>query len=393
MTKKVISTLMLASVIIISGCKSEVKEIFVLDDTYAVEASLDDVACDIEVIPLKSSAPFDAIGSMRFYGNKMFALNENINQILYFENDSLVSTLSRSGNGPGEYLGISQYFYSETDNLLYVVTNKATLQAYKVPEMTFVDKKNCEMEYRSIASISGKQCIALVTSLVDDYTKVDTEPYYVVTFDPRTPADTIRIIEKSVTHKYPNFSSFNTENPIFMIDSYVKKVCRYSKGKLETIFEFSLGNKGLPKNLSSVEEYLKDRDKKEDYDNEVEKYIFTHDMIEMCNSFVVNNKTVSFFFMKAEAHVTEYGNSRNYKGYYASVNREDYHNVYSRLFIQGLKSSTIFPKGVDGTAYVVVIDNTEIAPDSDLSPTAARIIKAKIQQKDDNPILLKFRFR
>ena len=101
MTKKVISTLALASVIIISGCKGE-KEIFVLDETDAVEASLDDIAYDIEVIPLKSNAPFDAIGSMRFYGNKMFALNENMNQILYFENDSLVSTLSRAGNGPGE---------------------------------------------------------------------------------------------------------------------------------------------------------------------------------------------------------------------------------------------------------------------------------------------------
>lgn len=393
MMNKAISTLALASVIIISGCKGEEKEIFVLDDTNAVEASLDDVACDIEVIPLKSNAPFDAIGSMRFYGNKMFALNDDEKQILYFENDSLVSTLSRTGNGPGEYLGIYQYFYSETDSLLYVITNKETLLAYKVPEMTFVDKKNCRMQYRSIASISGNQSIALVTSLVDDRTKFHAEPYYVVTFDPRTPADTVRIIEKSVTHKYPNFSSFNTENPIFMIDSYVKNVCLYSKGKLETIFEFSLGNKGLPKNLSSVDEYLKDGGKKEDYDNQVEKYIFTHNMIEMCNSFVVNNETVSFFFMKAEAYVTEYGNGRMFKGYYASVNRGDSHNVYSRLFIHGLKSSTIFPKGVDGTAYVVVIDKAEMDPDSDLSPLAEEIIKAKSQQKDDNPILLKFRFR
>lgn len=392
MTKKVISTLALASVIIISGCKGE-KEIFVLDETDAVEASLDDIAYDIEVIPLKSNAPFDAIGSMRFYGNKMFALNENMNQILYFENDSLVSTLSRAGNGPGEYVEIDQYFYSEKYNLLYVYTFDGKLLAYTVPEMTFVDKKNCEMECRSIASISGNQCIALVTSLDDDYTKVDTEPYYVVTFDPRNPADTVRILEKSVTRNYPNFSSFNTENPIFMIDSYVKNVCLYSKGKLETIFEFSLGNKGLPKNLSSVDEYLKDGGKKEDYDNQVEKYIFTHDMIEMCNSFVVNNETVSFFFMKAEAYVTEYGNGRMFKGYYASVNRGDSHNVYSRLFIHGLKSSTIFPKGVDGTAYVVVIDKAEMDPDSDLSPLAEEIIKAKSQQKDDNPLLLKFRFR
>ena len=392
MTKKVISTLALASVIIISGCKGE-KEIFVLDETDAVEASLDDIAYDIEVIPLKSNAPFDAIGSMRFYGNKMFALNENMNQILYFENDSLVSTLSRAGNGPGEYVEIDQYFYSEKYNLLYVYTFDGKLLAYTVPEMTFVDKKNCEMECRSIASISGNQCIALVTSLDDDYTKVDTEPYYVVTFDPRNPADTVRILEKSVTRNYPNFSFYNTENPVFMIYSYEKRVCRYSKGKLKTIFEFSLGKNGLPKNLSSVEEYLKGGGKKEDYDYEVEKYEWTHDMITKCNNLVVNDETVSFFFTKTEVYVTVDGNGRTYKGAYLSVNRGDSHSVYSRLFIPGLKSSTIFPKGVDGTAYVVVIDKAEMDPDSDLSPLAEEIIKAKGLQKDDNPILLKFRFR
>jgi hypothetical protein len=390
---KAISTLALASVIIISGCKGEVKEIFVLDDTDAVEASLDDVACDIEVIPLKSNEPFDGIGRVQFYGNKMFALNDDVNQIFYFENDSLVATLSKSGNGPGEYEYIYQYFYSRKYNQLYVYSSGRNLLAYTIPEMTFVDKKNCEMQYRSIASISDKQCIALVTSIVDDKRKFDTEPYYVVTFDPRTPDDTVRIIEKSVTRNYPDFSSFNTENPVFIIDSYEKKVCRYSNGKLETIFEFSLGKKGLPKNLSSVEEYLKDGVKIKDYYSEVDKYGFSHDMILKYNSLVVNDKTVSFFFMKSEVNFTEHGNGRMFKGYYASVNRGDSHSVYSRLNIPGLKSSTIFPKGVDGTSYVVVIDKAEMDPDSDLSPLAEEIIKAKSQQKDDNPLLLKFRFR
>ena len=390
MTKKVISTLALASVIIISGCKGE-KEIFVLDETDAVEASLDDIAYDIEVIPLKSNAPFDAIGSMRFYGNKMFALNENMNQILYFENDSLVSTLSRAGNGPGEYVEIDQYFYSEKYNLLYVYTFDGKLLAYTVPEMTFVDKKNCEMKYQSIASISGNQCIALVTSLDDDYTKVDTEPYYVVTFDPRNPADTVRILEKSVTRNYPDFSYFNTENPVFMIDDYEKKVCRYSKGKLETILEFSLGDKGLPKKLSSVEEYMKDGGKMEDYYNEVNKYEWTHDMLAKFSDFVVNDKTVSFLFRKAP--VSENTDFRSYDPPYVSVNRGDSHNVYSHLNIPGIKSSTIFPIGVDGTSYVCIINNAEMDPDSDLSPLAEEIIKAKGLQKDDNPILLKFRFR
>lgn len=391
MMNKVISTLVLASVIIISGCKGEEKEIFVLDDTGAVEASLDDVAYDIEVIPLKSKAPFDGIMRVQFYGNKMFALNDDVNQILYFENDSLVSTLSKSGNGPGEYEYIYQYFYSRKYNQLYVYSSGRNLLAYTIPEMTFVDKKNCEMQYRSIASISDKQCIALVTSIVDDKRKFDTEPYYVVTFDPRTPADTVRIIEKSVTRNYPDFSYFNTENPVFMIDDYEKKVCRYSKGKLVTILEFSLGDKGLPKKLSSVEEYMKDGGKMEDYYNEVNKYEWTHDMLAKFSDFVVNDKTVSFLFRKAP--VSENTDFRSFDPPYVSVNRGDSHNVYSRLYIPGIKSSTIFPIGVDGTSYVCIINNADMDPDSDLSPTAARIIKAKGLQKDDNPILLKFRFR
>lgn len=104
------------------GCKGnyETTAEIVVTDIPAKEYLLTDIATDIEIITLHSSEPIDESGWMKIYGNNLFAVNSNDNQIYHYIDGQLKQTLNKVGRGPGEYFTIDLYDYDPVKGLIYI---------------------------------------------------------------------------------------------------------------------------------------------------------------------------------------------------------------------------------------------------------------------------------
>lgn len=135
-SSKILSLCLLS---LILSCKSETDHyVFEISGYDAVSVPFEEIATDIQIVPLSSDEPIDA-AQARVYGDELFITDERMEQMWYFRQHKFVSRLSAKGRGPGEYDVLYRWAYHPETHSLYVApTNKQCILKYDVPSMRFV---------------------------------------------------------------------------------------------------------------------------------------------------------------------------------------------------------------------------------------------------------------
>ena len=93
-----------------ASCKRNKDGVVLIDPDKAVPAVLEDVACDIKVIPLKSDRPIPGFTFLYFYDDYFFSTDLNYDEYnftrvgVFDRQGNYIGTIDRHGRGHNEYL-------------------------------------------------------------------------------------------------------------------------------------------------------------------------------------------------------------------------------------------------------------------------------------------------
>lgn len=378
--------LFLVLTVSISGCNKD-KNMVVVDDDDAEKVLFEDVAKDVQIVPLISDEPIGAISEIFCYDNEIFIKDMGGENIYHFVDGKLENKLHAVGRGRGQYISISHFTYCPGKRILLVcaigatdiedITNgiSTTIMKYSVPEMKYLGTISMEGLCSSILPYSEEAFIApsanlsmdtCVVKLVDIETGKTIKNVYPLTYYAYMQSDA-------------TFSYLGESNISFCIPGFKNKLVS-SQDDFKPSFSFSFGSKNIPKEHLDMD--LKDPE----YFFKMLSFMTSEaakDCLEGGFLPIVNDSSFSFWYHKAledrKDHYFQYkdGNIVNYSG----------------LYVPGMHN-TIMPKIVTNQGYATVFEGTVeryFNNEDEGSDLAKKISDAMKNQVLNNPVVLLYR--
>ena len=366
------------SSMMICSCKQSAQnanKVVVVNDDDAIEVNFEDVATDVQVVPILGDIIIGECYEMQCYGNELF-IHDGRNAIYYFIDNVFKSKLYSVGRGPGEYINIRQFAYSVNDKILYIKpTNGKEILWYSVPEMKYLGKTRLKEEANSI--FMHNDTTFLVSSNNDSLSSVQLIGKYTGNVIKEI-TDIYRFAEQ---RSYQSMSGYRPNSRILSIAGYENLIYTLSEnGQLKTIFRFGFGKKSIP------EEYLN-------------AHLYEERKIMDYMSFIYSSSAEKClyggFFCKRETNGVSFWYSKFFMGsdklcYYRHTKNSD--TNLKGFHVPGL-NKPILPKCVTDEGYIMAFEGTSdmiIDPNTEPSPLAKQIIKAMDAQRDENPVLVYF---
>ena len=366
------------SSMMICSCKQSAQnanKVVVVNDDDAIEVNFEDVATDVQVVPILGDIIIGECYEMQCYGNELF-IHDGRNAIYYFIDNVFKSKLYSVGRGPGEYINIRQFAYSVNDKILYIKpTNGKEILWYSVPEMKYLGKTRLKEEANSI--FMHNDTMFLVSSNNDSLSSVQLIGKYTGNVIKKI-TDIYRFAEQ---RSYKSMSGYGPNSRILSIAGYENSIYTLSEnGKLKPIFRFGFGKKSIPEKYLNA--HLYEKQKIMDYMS----FIYSSSA-EKC--------LYGGFFCKQEKNGLSFWYSKFFMGsdklcYYRHTKNSD--TNLKGFHVPGLKKP-ILPMCVTDEGYIMAFEGTSdmiIDPDTEPSPLAKQIIKAMDAQRDENPVLVYF---
>lgn len=396
---RVVRFLLIPAVVAVFGCNGNSPEegVDVLSGSdISDEGDLTQIACDFKVVPLKSDEPIDAIGGIKFFGDKAFARNGSSDKILCFDNYQIYAVLNRLGRGPGEYTYISDFTYNADANLLYI-PNDTVIWQYDATTMEYLGKRNVNFYIQNMLNVGDK--ILYNGIPMDEYRKVMHGEYNGIHYSVAL-ADALEdnisgkatiLSRHNFLHELlwgsPQIFYVNPANRVYSLPGYVNRIVSFNEDSISTIYKFR---------LEAIDPPEKFRDDEcsgfDDYytllTNWIEEMQDKPAPVEIFN--IIDDKGTISFMME---YLPE-GMMNNTEHLYW-VHDKSGTKAYRKLRIPGL-ADDIQPTGCHDNRNVAIIENfgdLAIDPNSEISPLARQILDAMKTQNDENPILLEFRFK
>ena len=380
-----------------ASCKRSKDGVVLIDPDKAVPAVLEDVACDIKVIPLKSDRPIPGFTFLYFYDDYFFSTDLNYDEYnftrvgVFDRQGNYIGTIDRQGRGRNEYLRLANFVYHADsqqlhlyDDPIHSANSQPTIFKFQLPQLEFLGTQYPGL----IGRVSQIVHLGDGNSLSSLYADEGLNDMAIVKCLP----DTVLILKEygtfginrisstfyhcHFTNKYnPLIAMFGYENSIYSLDS---------SDSLKLEFSFSFGPKGLPKsyadNQSKLGPYISRMDDERDQYMEEGLDI-------LYGAPVKNGNLISFMYFLYTYHEEQF-----FRHFYVTNGRKS--ADYSKLTIPGLEFN-IIPRlvGINGTSYVFCLEGVRVDPSAPLSPLGQQILDAVRSQNDDNPILLQFRFK
>lgn len=371
-----------------TSCNRSNNEVVLIDPDDAVEAVLEDVACDIRIIPLKSDKPIPNAILFYFYDDYFFSIAPDIDyafkDISVFDNDgNLLGTIDRYGRGHNEYISLL--------NFLYQPDRKQLLLYSRDPEKYYQDFQifTFQLPGLELLGTGHNWFMASIPNLVQlgDGRCLNANWKYgtdlqLVSILPDT-AIIIKKYENMGGNRIgPTFTNqfTNPQNPLVATFGYENNIYSLTdEDSLKLEFSFTFGDKGLPRSYTNRGPYsiliL---------DEEWEQYM-KEGLAITYGVPVKNGDLLSFCYKR---YHDDY--AKSYTHYYLTNGRKSAN--YSKLTIPGLKYTTTLA-GINGTSYVYQLQSVEKDSSVPMSELGQQILDAVQAQNDDNPILLQFRFK
>ncbi|MGC9341102.1 MAG: 6-bladed beta-propeller, partial [Bacteroidales bacterium] len=130
---RIIRLFTICAVLLLFSCSGEDESLLPVMPDYFEEItfSLDDIATDLEVIPLSNDVPVLRSRHVEWYANKFYVGDLYNNRIYRFTNDGkYIDMLDRQGRGAEEYLYIVDFFIDERTGHIYISTNIDKIVVY-----------------------------------------------------------------------------------------------------------------------------------------------------------------------------------------------------------------------------------------------------------------------
>ena len=384
-----IAALLLATV----SCNKSKDGVVLIDPDKAVPAVLEDVACDIKVMPLKSDQPIPASTFYFFYDDYFFGTNQETDytftKVTVFDSQgNYIGTIDRHGRGHNEYLKLVNFAYHADNKQLYLydmgpeIHARSTIFKFQLPQLEFL-----ETQYpATMLDLTQVLHLGDGRSLISGHVDNGVDKLMVLEFQP----DTVLLLKEygefGLNRISPTFYQLhftNKDNPLIALFGYENSIYSFDDSdSLKHEFSFTFGLKGLPKsyadNQLAMGPYMQIiTPEREEYMKDGSEILFDVP--------VKNGNLLSFMYTR-----NQYQNTQGFRHFYLTNGRKSAN--YSRLKVPGLDFAAPLI-GVNGTSYVFSLEDVRVDPSAPLSPLGQQILDAVRSQNDDNPILLQFRFK
>lgn len=113
------------------GCSQNNSKSLLLSDDIIRDVNFENIACDVQVLSVKSPYLMEGIETYQSIGDLLFCISENHRVIYWIKGDSVIAKLDKYGRGHGEYLWIESYAYAPDDSILFIRTTDNRLIRYQ----------------------------------------------------------------------------------------------------------------------------------------------------------------------------------------------------------------------------------------------------------------------
>ena len=339
------------------------------------EVTFEDMVTDISIVPLISDEPLGCSHQIKSYGSTTFIVSSDLYTLYCFEDGKLTAKLNKMGRGRGEYTAISDFVYSPTRKIVYIM-NSSRILKYSVPDMEYLGKIE-QPNIMKFAEHDDSTLICLMTSS-DDQPGV-----YFINTDNGQVCGKLKDISGLSFLMTADLSYYTPEHRILPLGSSINTVSEVSadinKGE-DIVLTFDFGKDGMPAKFDSL-----NSDIGLDFVMELGEYLNDHreTVVTEVNKVMVKDNTVSFWY---QSGLVGYN-------HYCRIT-DDEVTTYTGFKASGTKGF-ILPNGLtDDGQYVTLID---LLPESmfdesgNRSEFTSQLEKAMNAQAFNNPVLVFYR--
>lgn len=374
--------IVLSSILMVSGCNQNKLHdgIIVINDEDAIEVMFEDVANDINVVPIVSDEPIDECIKYLVSGNEMLMLGMDSKTIYYFVDNELKGKLCAYGQGPNEYYAIKTFTYSPDEHIIYIVdsyTNK--ILSYIAPEMKFHGKTDNSNTIQYIAEHDSNSFITLMNS-------ADNDSCFLQIIDKKD-AKCKRVLMNAPFYTVGDadntMSGYSKHHHSLALSAYINKIGTITDDGFQCSLQFNYGDKNIPEDVMDFQiGDVRGFPRLIEFANTPEAELcLSGDMFPK-----VSKGTVSFWYQKAMGSIHELS-------YYRNSNGNIVH--YKGFHIPGInRNVSPFCNTEDG--YVMVFQGTsDMIRDYNTNPSdlALKIFDVMDHQIENNPVLLFFNIK
>ena len=128
-------------IFLFSACKSSNREVFEIDPRSFVnnKITLDEIADDINYIPLDKTYPIGLIYSYKFVNNSIFISSKDLGILVFNRDGKFLKRIGRIGRGPEEYLYCLSFTVDDEKETVYVMDKNNMIKEYS-PNGNFIKR-------------------------------------------------------------------------------------------------------------------------------------------------------------------------------------------------------------------------------------------------------------
>ena len=282
---------MTASVMFFTECKkgNTVQDGFlsINNSSEGQEVAFEDVATDIRILPLVSDEPIGCSNQIKSYGSTTLIVSTDLYSLYFFEDGKLTAKLSKMGRGHGEYTSITDFVYSPSRKIVYIL-NSSKILKYSVPDMEYLGLIE-QPNITKIAEHDDSTLICLMTS-PDDLPGV----YFVNTDNGQVKGKLKDICGLSFIMS-SDISYYTPDHRILLETSSINTISEVSADINEgekVLLRFDFGKDGMPAKFDSITS-----DTGMDFMMELGQYLNDHreTVVTEVSRSMVKNDTISFW--------------------------------------------------------------------------------------------------
>lgn len=336
------------------------------------EVAFEDVATDIRIVPLISDEPLGCSTQIKCYGSTTLIVSSDMYSIYFFEDGKLTAKLNKMGRGRGEYNFVSDFVYSPSRKILYVLASTGILK-YSVPDMEYlglIDQPNM----MKIAEHDDSTLICRMTS------PQDQPGFYFLNADNGQVRGKLKDIS-GLCLLMSTDMAYYTPNHRILVESSSRNIISEVSADINegenVILTFDFGKDGLPARFDSISSDI-------DMDFMMDLSHFLNDnretVVTEVTKAMVKDNTISFWYQSGLV---------GYRHYCRITGDEMV--KYSGFKASGTKGF-ILPNGLtDDGQYVALIDllpETLFDDSGDRSQFTSQLEKVINAQAFNNPVLV-----
>lgn len=364
--------------VFILSCSCADNNISFIDITKAKTESLESIASDIKVIPLRdnSSDSVTLVGdiySLKSYGKRVFLYDDRARKILYYDDGIYAGQIDKVGRGPEEYIDIGTFAYdAKRDMVALFDRHKRTLKFYSCATMRLEREIRLDYYIATLEHLSGGVYLMVKEQTSDDDAAIvilNMDNNSIIASHPITPLQSDLLSDLAVTRG-------DGDSAIIALPGYINCIYRADSSGFVEVSTIFFGRYGADRKFWNG---------KRDAVFYIEELLNNSVAAIAPSYYITDGNRESFWY------VSKYSNdmhSQPIMSLYTSKGNDC--KVVSELIIDGIDGEIQPLCGANGYYYTLVYPHQISEQTNQLSPIAAEIA-ATADYENGNPSIVAFK--